>query len=76
MKITDNDLKAIICKLSGSKPEEIHDDTALIEDLHLDSLKVVELLAILAEDYNLEVNEQDAMSFHTYKDLFDFTQKD
>ncbi|WP_454782040.1 acyl carrier protein [Legionella sp. WA2022007384] len=74
MKITETELKNIISKLSGAKAEEIHDDTALIEDLHLDSLKIVELLAILSEEYNLTVTEEDAMNFHTYKDLFDFTQ--
>ncbi|MDP3268275.1 MAG: phosphopantetheine-binding protein [Legionella sp.] len=75
MKIIDSELKKIISKLSGAKESEIQDDTALIEDLHLDSLKIVELLAILSEDYNLEVTEEDAMNFQTYKDLFDFTQK-
>ncbi|KTD70973.1 MULTISPECIES: acyl carrier protein [Legionella] len=74
MKIIDSELKQIISKLSGAKAEEIHDDTVLIEDLHLDSLKIVELLAILSEEYNLTVTEEDAMNFHTYKDLFDFTQ--
>ncbi|AMP89202.1 acyl carrier protein [Legionella pneumophila] len=74
MKITDEELKKIISKLSGSKSDDIHDDTALIEDLHLDSLKIVELLAILSEEYQLEVSEEDAMNFHTYKDLYDFTQ--
>ncbi|MCW8408324.1 phosphopantetheine-binding protein [Legionella sp. PATHC035] len=74
MKISDSELKKIISRLSGAKEEEIHEDTVLIEDLHLDSLKIVELLAILSEDYNLTVTEEDAMNFHTYKDLFDFTQ--
>ncbi|HAT8115569.1 TPA: acyl carrier protein, partial [Legionella pneumophila] len=54
MKITDEELKKIISKLSGSKADDIQDDTALIEDLHLDSLKIVELLAILSEEYQLE----------------------
>lgn len=75
MKITDDQLKNIVCKLSGAKADEIHDETALIEDLHLDSLKIVELLAILSEEYNLEVTEEDAMNFHSYKNLFDFTQR-
>ncbi|WP_392536387.1 acyl carrier protein [Legionella sp. 227] len=74
MKITDSELKKIISRLSGANADEIHDHTVLIEDLHLDSLKIVELLAILSEDYNLTVTEEDAMNFHTYKDLFDFTQ--
>lgn len=74
MNITDSELKDIISKLSGVKPEDIQDETALIEHLHMDSLKIVELLAILSEEYNLEVTEEDAMNFHTYKDLYQFTQ--
>lgn len=74
MKITDSELKNIVAKLAGTKAEEIHDDTTLIEDLHLDSLKIVELLAILGEEHNISVTEEDAMNFHTYKNLFDFTQ--
>lgn len=74
MKITDSELKSIICKLSGAAPEQIHDDTALIQDLHLDSLKIVELLAILSEEYMIPVTEEDAMNFHCYKNLYDFTQ--
>lgn len=72
--ITDTELKAIISKLSGAKVEMIKPDTALIEDLHMDSLKIVELLAILSEEYFISVDEEDAMNFHTYKDLYDYTQ--
>lgn len=75
LNITDKELKGIICKLAGAELHEIQDDTALIEDLHLDSLKIVELLAILSEEYGLCVSEEDAMNFHTYKNLYDFTQQ-
>jgi len=49
MKITDAELKKIICNLSGAKAEDIHGDTALIEDLHLDSLKLSNSLRFLAK---------------------------
>ncbi|MDP1602409.1 MAG: acyl carrier protein [Legionella sp.] len=75
MKITDTELKKIISELSGASCEDIHEDTALIHELHMDSLKIVELLAVLSEDYQLNVTEEDATQFHTYKNLFDFTQK-
>lgn len=75
MKITDAQLKEIISQLSGAKPEDIQDETALMEDLYLDSLKIVELLAILSEEYQIGVTEEDAMQFHSYKNLFDFTQQ-
>lgn len=74
MNITDAELKKIISKLSGTSVEDIYPDTALIEDLHMDSLKIVELLAILSEEYHIAVSEEDALKFHTYKNLWDFTQ--
>lgn len=33
MKITETELKNIMSKLSGTKAEEIHDGTVLIEDV-------------------------------------------
>jgi len=75
MKITEAELKKIINKLSGISINDIHHDTALIEDLHMDSLKIVELLAVLSEEYHIAVSEEDALKFHTYKDLWDFTQQ-
>ncbi|KTD74617.1 acyl carrier protein [Legionella waltersii] len=75
MKITSNQLKQIVSKLSGMKEENIQEEMTLIEDLHFDSLKIVELLAILSEEYQIEVTEDEAMNFHTFKNLYDFTQK-
>lgn len=75
MPVSQNELKTILSRLSGAAADEINDETALIEDLHLDSLKLVELLAILGEDYDMTVNEEDAINFHTFKDLWDFTQE-
>ncbi|WP_133128371.1 acyl carrier protein [Legionella nagasakiensis] len=75
MKLSDGELKKIISRLSGASIQTIDDDTTLIEDLHMDSLKIVELLAILSEEYKLSVTEEDVIKFHTYKDLYDFTQR-
>jgi acyl carrier protein len=75
VKITNDQLKSIVSKLSGTKPEEIKEEMTLIEELHFDSLKIVELLAILSEEYQIEVTEEEAMNFHTYKNLYEFTQK-
>lgn len=75
MKISDGELKKLIGELSGAAIEDIHDDTAFIEDLHMDSLKIVELLAVLSEEYQISVSEEEAMEFHTYKNLREFTAR-
>lgn len=75
MKITDNLLKTIISQLTGVVPQKIYPETALVKELHMDSLKIVELLAILNEEYQISVTEKEAMKFYTYQDLLNFTQK-
>lgn len=65
-------LKKIISNLSSVPENEISVDSALMEDLQLDSLKFVELLAILAEDYQVSIEEKDAVHFQTVGQLHEF----
>lgn len=74
MKIVDSKLKQVISDLTGTPIESIQDDTEFVKDLRMDSLKLIELLAILSEEYNLSISEDDARQFHTYKNLYDYTQ--
>lgn len=75
MPISSDELKNIMAELCSIEPSEIKDDTLLVADLQMDSIKVVELLAILAEDYDIHATEEDAVNFNSFKDLFEFSQK-
>jgi len=74
MKIADNDLKKIISELTGASSDSIRDETEFVNDLRMDSLKIIELIAVLTEEYGMKINEEDAMKFHTYKNLYDYAQ--
>lgn len=75
MNITELELKTIVAKLAAIEPESINKNTALVDDLYFDSLRTVELLAILSEEYHIEITEEDALNLNTYDDLFQLTQK-
>lgn len=75
MNITKDELKAIVAKICLIDAALIKDDTLLMGELKMDSIKIVELLAILSEEYNIHAAEHDAANFNRFSDLYNFTQK-
>lgn len=75
MSISKDELKAIVAKICLTQVEAIKDETLLIGELKMDSIKIVELLAILSEEYGIHATEHDAANFNKFSDLFAFTQK-
>jgi acyl carrier protein len=68
-------LKEIISGLSGIKINDIEKESALIEDLALDSLKFVELMAILAEEHQIIIDENDALEIQTVGQLYEIIKR-
>lgn len=75
MSISKTELQQLVGKLSQTGAEQIHDDTLLVGDLHMDSIKIVELLATLSEEHGIEVGEHDAANLNTFQDLYLLTQQ-
>lgn len=75
MSISKTELQQLVGKLSQTGTEQIHDDTLLVGDLHMDSIKIVELLATLSEEHGIEVGEHDAANLNTFQDLYLLTQQ-
>jgi acyl carrier protein len=75
MKITKEELKKIVAKICLIDATVIKDETLLIGELKMDSIKIVELLATLSEEYDIHAAEHDAAQFNTFKDLFAFTER-
>lgn len=75
MSISKDELKAIVAKICLTEVAIIKDDTQLIGELKMDSIKIVELLAILSEEYEIHATEHDAANFDSFIDLYEFTQK-
>ena len=52
--------------------DNILPENALIEDLGADSLNVVELVMAVEESFGLEIDEEEARTLLTVKDIIDF----
>ena len=70
LKNSMDDLKRMCSNLSGVSAAEINERTALVEDLQLSSLKFVELIAIIGEEYGVAIDEDKAMNLQTVGDLY------
>ena len=69
---TEEQVRTIIAKKLSKKIEEVTLDSRLVEDLGADSLDVVELLMMLEDEYNLTIQDEDAVKLNTIKDIIAF----
>ena len=70
-----NKVLNILEELSGTLPTS--EDVQLISDLHLDSLRMVTLLVLIEEEFNIELNECDMnpFSLRATGDVIDMVSK-
>lgn len=69
-------IQEIIVSELGLKKEEITEDTALSEDLGVDSIDLFQIVMALEDEYGVEFTNEDAESIRTVKDVVMFiTQK-
>lgn len=59
----------ILSKLVGLEAESISDNDRLREDLGLDSLQSMELLSRISDQYDLDLEIEDAMDVETVGDI-------
>lgn len=59
-----NRFKELVAFQLGIKQKEVKDDSRF-EDLGADSLDLVELLMAAEDEFNIDINDQDAEDFHT-----------
>ena len=69
---TEEQVRTIIAKKLSKKIEEVTLDSRLVVDLGADSLDVVELLMMLEDEYNLTIQDEDAVKLNTIKDIIAF----
>ncbi len=66
-------IKRIVVEQLGRKPEEVTMDTSFA-DLEVDSLDVVELIMSLEEEFEINISDEEAMSFANMRDLVEYIQ--
>jgi acyl carrier protein len=57
MNSVKENVRAIIAELTEVEIEQVQDDTKFVEELDADSLKALELLALLEKDYKVKIPE-------------------
>ncbi len=70
-------VKAIIVDQLGVKEEEVMPSASFVEDLHADSLDLVELIMALEEEFSnpikkVEIPDEDAKRIITVQDAVDY----
>ena len=69
-------IKEMICEQFDVDPEKITEDTNFLQDLSADSLDFVELVMNIEDSFGLpEIDEEDARSIQTVKDLVAYVNK-
>ena len=67
-------VRAIIAEQLGVKLEEVTDSASFIEDLGADSLDTVELVMALAEDFGIEIPDEDAEKMGSVGDAIKYIE--
>lgn len=62
----------ILAKQLEIEPEDIHDETRVVDDLGADSLDIVELIMTLEERYNIIITNDQAAELPTIGKIADF----
>jgi len=67
-------IKSVMAEALNVNEEEITLESNLKEDLGIDSLDAVELIMELEDTFDLKIDESEANSFVTVKNIVDFIQ--
>jgi acyl carrier protein len=71
MSIEDR-VKKIVSDQLGSSVEEVNNDSSFVDDLGADSLDTVELVMALEEEFDLEIDDEDAEKISTVNEAVDY----
>ena len=69
------DLLDIIAKLGGTTPDKIKDSDRLKEDLGFDSLKKMEALSRITEQYEIDPELEEITELSTIEDILNYMEK-
>jgi len=65
-------VKKIVVEQLGVKEDEVSNDSSFVDDLGADSLDTVELVMALEEEFNIEIQDEEAEKITTIRQAIDF----
>jgi acyl carrier protein len=71
MKVKDR-VKEIIAELFEIEEEKVTGETRFVEDLHAKSINIIEMIAIMEEEFNIEINSIRARRNRTVDQTVDY----
>lgn len=76
MDNTLNRVKSILAKDLGFFEDQIKENSRLVNDLHADSLDIVEIIISLENEFQIDIPDKVIEEFQTVKDIVNYLQKD
>lgn len=70
----DERVKKIVVEQLGVKEEEVTNDASFVDDLGADSLDTVELVMALEEEFDIEIQDEDAEKITTIQQAIDYIE--
>lgn len=67
-------VKAIIVDQLGVSAEEVKEEASFVEDLGADSLDLTELIMAMEEEFDVEIEDEDAQKILKVKDAIGFIE--
>ncbi|MFA4016475.1 MAG: hypothetical protein RUDDFDWM_001585 [Candidatus Fervidibacterota bacterium] len=68
-------VREIVVNQLRVSPDEVTPDATFVEDLHADSLDVVELIMQFEERFGIEIPEEDAEKIRTVGDAVEYLER-
>ncbi|SKA72443.1 acyl carrier protein [Paucidesulfovibrio gracilis DSM 16080] len=70
-----NKVKDIIVDQLGVSADEVTEEAAFVEDLGADSLDLTELIMAMEEEFDIEIDDEDAQKIAKVKDAVNYIEK-
>ena len=68
-------VKAIIVEQLGVSADEVKSESAFVEDLGADSLDLTELIMAMEEEFDIEIDDEEAQKLLKVKDAVTYIEK-
>ncbi|MEU7584632.1 acyl carrier protein [Streptomyces sp. NPDC041068] len=70
------ELPQIINKIAGTPVEEVLPDKALVNDLRIDSLSMVEIMLVAEETFDVKIPDEDLKDLVTLADVAEYIERE
>ena len=74
MSNIEEQVKSIVAEQLGVKGDEVTNEASFVDDLGADSLDTVELVMALEEEFDTEIQDEDAEKITTVQQAIDFVK--